>query len=167
MQVAVLSDIHDNIWNLEKALNSLKDKVEAIIYCGDFCAPFIPPKLASLKVPVYACLGNNDEDQIGLLRQGGNMFSWTFLAEEYGQIELDRKKIAFCHYPKLGELLAKSTEFDAVFHGHTHNSINEMHGKTLLVNPGAICGIQSGKPGIASYALYDTKTNSAEIVEIK
>lgn len=167
MKVAILSDIHDNIWNLEKVLIFIKGKVESMIYCGDFCAPFIPPKLASLGIPVYACLGNNDEDQIGLLKQGGEMFNWTFLAEEYGQVELDGKKIAFCHYPKLGELLAKSGDYDVVFHGHTHNSVNETHGKTLLVNPGAVCGIQKGQPGIASYAIYDTKTNTAEIIQIK
>lgn len=167
MKVAILSDIHDNIWNLEKVLSLLKGQVEALIYCGDFCAPFIPPKLSILDIPIYACLGNNDEDQIGLLKQGGDKFNWTFLAEEYGQIELDGEKIAFCHYPKLGELLAKSGEYDAVFHGHTHNSLNKTYGKTLLVNPGAVCGIQKGKPGVGSYAIYDTKTNTAEIVLIK
>jgi len=167
MYIAILSDTHDNIWNLEKVLTSLKQNVDAMIFCGDFCAPFIPPKLASLSIPIYACLGNNDEDQIGLLKQGGEMFKWTFLAQEHGEVDLDGRKIAFCHYPKLGELLAKSGEYDAVFHGHTHNSRNEIFGKTLLVNPGAVCGIQNGKPGIASYAIYNTKTNSAKIKEIK
>lgn len=167
MQIAVLSDIHDNIWNLEKVLHAINGKVESIICLGDFCAPFITPKIAALNVPIYACLGNNDEDQIGLLKMGGEMFKWTFLAEEYGQIELGSKKLAYCHYPKLGELLAKTGNYDAVFHGHTHNAVIEKNGRTLLVNPGAICGIQKGKPGEASYAIYNTETNTAEILEIK
>jgi hypothetical protein len=49
-----------------------------------------------------------------------------------------------------------------------------MVGKTLLLNPGAVCGITAGvyfgetdKHEPASYAIYDTKTNSAEIIEIQ
>ena len=167
MKIAILSDVHDNIWNLKKALDELKGQVDAVIFCGDYCAPFIPPKIAKLKVHVYSCLGNNDEDQICQLQTGGELFSWTPLADEFGKVELDGKKIAFCHYPKLAELLAKSEAYDAVFHGHTHSSRNEKHGKTLLLNPGAVCGIQNGKEGKASFAIYDTKTNSAVITEIK
>ena len=40
---------------------------------------------------------------------------------------------------------------------------NEGCGKTILLNPGAVCGIQNGKPGIASYAFYTTFDNSADI----
>ena len=166
MRVAVLSDIHDNIWNLEKVLDKLKDKTDSLIYCGDFCSPFIPPYLARLKLPIYACLGNNDEDHIGLLKQGGEIFNWTFLAQEFGEVELDKRKIAFCHYPKFAELLAKEGGYNAVFHGHNHIASNQLISKTLLVNPGAVCGIQNGKPGKATFAMYDTKTNLAEIIEI-
>ncbi len=77
-------------------------------------------------------------------KQGGNIFNWTFLAE----------------------LLAKSGEYNAVFHGHTHDSKNETLANSLLLNPGAVCGVQKGKPGIASYAIYDTATNTAEIIKI-
>ena len=168
MKVAVLSDIHDHIWNLDSVLKELnKIKPKAIIFCGDFCAPFIPPKLADLGIKVYACLGNNDEDHIGMVKNGGDNFVWTHLSQEYGEVILDNRKVAFNHYPKLAELQAKSGEYDAVFHGHTHVSRNKKYGKTILVNPGAVCGIQNGKPGKASYAVYNTKTNSAQIIILK
>lgn len=166
MKIAILSDIHDHIWNLEKVLTEIDGKVEALVFCGDMVAPFTAGILGNVGLPIYACLGNNDEDHIGLLKKGGENFTWFFLSQEFGTVELDGKKIAFCHYPKLGELLAKSGEFDAVFHGHTHNSRNEMYDNCLLVNPGAICGIQNGKPGIASYAIYDTTSNTAAIIEL-
>ncbi|MFN2183884.1 MAG: metallophosphoesterase family protein, partial [Anaerolineae bacterium] len=38
MRVAILSDIHDNIWRLETLLAGLE--ADALIFCGDFCAPF-------------------------------------------------------------------------------------------------------------------------------
>ena len=42
MKIAVMSDTHDNIWNLEDALAIIKDeKADLIIHCGDFVAPFM------------------------------------------------------------------------------------------------------------------------------
>lgn len=167
MKIAVLSDSHDHIANIEKVVSSLKGKVGAAIFCGDFCAPFSAGKLSELNVPIHACLGNNDEDQIGILKMGGGNFEWTFLAQEFGQVELEGKKLAFCHYPKLADLLSRTEDFDAVFFGHTHQAGMGNHGRTLLLNPGAICGIKDGKYEEASYAIYDTETNSAELDVIR
>ena len=166
MKIAILSDIHDHIDNLKKALSKLD--AEAIIFCGDMVSPFTTKILATANLPTYSCLGNNDEDQIGLVKNGGAKFTWTHLSQEFGQVELDGKQLAFCHYPKLAQLLAKTDEYDAVFYGHTHEAKNEKIGNTLLLNPGSICGINFEKGGYdtASYALYDTSSNSAKIIEI-
>lgn len=166
MKVAVLSDIHDHIDKLEKVLKQIKNKVDTIIFCGDLCAPGTASRLAEAKAPIYACLGNVDEDQIGMVKKGGNSIKWVALHEEFGQVILGDRKIAFCHYPKLGELLAKTGDYDAVFHGHTHESKNKKVGKTLLLNPGAVCGIQHSRLGVASYAIYNTSSNSAKIIEL-
>ncbi len=46
MLIAVMSDSHDNIWNLQKALGIVKEKgAEMIIHCGDFVAPFMLKEL--------------------------------------------------------------------------------------------------------------------------
>lgn len=163
MKVLVLSDIHDHIWNLQKVVDQVKGKVEAVIFCGDFAAPFSAGILSQLDLPTYACLGNNDEDHLGLMKKGGEKFHWVALTEEFGQVELGGRKIAFCHYPKLGSLLAKTGDYDAVFYGHTHKVQNELIGKTLISNPGSVCGIIGGQLADASYALYDTEANSAEV----
>src|SRR3989344_8260805 len=165
MKIAVLSDIHDHLTNLEKILKEIEGKVEAIIFCGDLISPFTTGILAKANIPTYACLGNNDEDHIGMMKKGGEKFTWFHLSQEYGEVELDGKKLAFCHYPKLGELLAKSGEYYAVFYGHTHEVDNKKIGKTLLLNPGSVCGINFDKAAYdkVTYAIYDTSTNSAEI----
>lgn len=161
MKIAVLSDIHDHIWNLEKALGVIEqENCESIIYCGDFCAPFIPPYLIATGMPVYACFGNNDEDQGMIYEKSEGKIKFWPLADEFGEIEIDSQKIAFCHYPKLGQLLAASNEYQAVFHGHTHKAYQKTIGNTVLANPGAVCGIISGRPGSASFGIYDTATNS-------
>jgi len=42
MKIAVMSDSHDNIWKLRKALGIIQSKnCEKIIHCGDFVAPFM------------------------------------------------------------------------------------------------------------------------------
>jgi uncharacterized protein len=169
MKVAVLSDIHDNIWNLEKALKVVKEKkCESIIFCGDFCAPFVVPYLVGSGLPVYVCFGNNDNDQGAIIQRAKpEKFKVWPLAEEFAEVELDNRKIAFGHFPKLGELLAKAHNYDAVFHGHTHDQYIRFEDKTLLANPGGVCGIVGGKSGMASFMIYDTKTNSVELMEIK
>jgi putative phosphoesterase len=169
MKVAVLSDIHDHIDNLNKVLQAIGNEVESVIFCGDMVSPFTTKILSSTNLPTYICLGNNDEDQVGMVKRGGDKFIWTHLSEEYGETEIEGRKIAYCHYPKLAELLAREGKYDAVFYGHTHISRNELIDHTLLVNPGAVCAISFEKASYdeISYAIYDTKTNSADIIQIK
>ena len=169
MKIAVLSDIHDHLSQLEEALVKLKElQAEAIIFCGDLISPFTTGILAKANLPTYACLGNSDEDHIGMMKMGGKKFTWFHLSQEFGEVELGGKKIAFCHYPKFGSLLAKSGEYDAVFYGHTHIATNEMIGNTLLLNPGSLCGVNFEKSAydVSSFAIYSTNTNSAEIINL-
>lgn len=57
MNIAVLSDIHDNIWNLKKVLKQVKkEKCEAILFCGDYCAPSVVKLIIELKLPAYLSL---------------------------------------------------------------------------------------------------------------
>jgi uncharacterized protein len=64
MIIAVMSDSHDNIWNLRKALPIIKEKnAGMIIHCGDFVAPFMLKELNEADIPVHGVLGNNDGDQ--------------------------------------------------------------------------------------------------------
>jgi len=131
-------------------------------------SPFTTKLLSESGLPIFACLGNNDEDQIGMMKKGGEKFTWFHLSQEFGEIEIEERKIAFCHYPKLAQLLAKEGMRDAVFFGHTHEVVNKKVGNTLLLNPGAVCGINFDSEGYgkATFALYDTGKNSAEIIEI-
>ena len=138
MKIAVLSDIHDNIWNLEKVLKQIKGKVKAIIYCGDLCAPFTAELLASANLSTYICLGNNDEDHLSLYRKGSDKFSWVHLGQEFGEVKLGGKEIAFCHYPRLAELLAKSGDYDAVFYG-----LNKAGVKKICELKAAGCGLRA------------------------
>lgn len=162
MLIAVLSDCHDNIWNLEKVLPKL-DKADVVLFCGDLCAPFTLKMLAEgvSPRPVHVVFGNNDGDELLMLtvaKQAGNVTPHKPIA----QLELGGKRIAVAHYPELGEALALSGKYDAVFSGHNHQSQVITVGPTLWGNPGEVMG-RFGKP---SFGMYDTATGEFEIREI-
>jgi len=156
MIVALLSDVHDNIWNLERALAQL-DGAEVLIFCGDFCAPFSLEIMArSFSGPIHAILGNNDGDLLMLSNVASRAANIT-LYRLIGKLNLGGKEIAFTHYPELAEELVSSGRYDAVFSGHTHQYSHQRLGRTLWANPGEVMG-RYGEP---SYILYDTGTGEA------
>jgi putative phosphoesterase len=51
--------------------------------------------------------------------------------------------------------------YDVVVHGHTHQASLSKEGRTLVVNPGEICGYLSGK---STFAILDATTRAARII---
>ena len=81
----------------------------------------------------------------------------------FDTFEIDGKKLFLTHYPLIAKSMAKSGDFDAVFYGHNHLKNKEMVGNCLLLNPGEVGAYKTSKPTLA---IYDTKTNDAEILDI-
>jgi putative phosphoesterase len=158
MKVAILSDIHDNIWKLETLLGALE--AVALIFCGDFCAPFTLAQIAEgFAGSVHAIFGNNDGDQLFLSRVASR-FPHVTLHGDFAQLELDGRRVAVTHFPEIGQALALGGIYDLVCHGHSHERVVEQVGETLRVNPGEVMG----RLGRSTYALYETSTGQAEIV---
>jgi putative phosphoesterase len=161
MLIAVLSDCHDNIWNLEKVLPKL-EKADVVLFCGDFCAPFTLKMLAEgFPRPIHAVFGNNDGDVFLMLTVAKQVGNVTF-HKPIAQLELGGKRIAVAHYPELGEALALSGKYDAVFSGHNHQDQVMTVGPTLWGNPGEVMG-RFGKP---SFGMYDTVMHRFEILPV-
>jgi uncharacterized protein len=160
MRIAILSDIHDNIWRLETLLASLE--ADALLFCGDFCAPFTLAQIAGgFNGPVHVVLGNNDGDKLLLARVAGK-YPHVALHGDFAELELDGRRVAVTHYPEIGRALAQGNVYDLVCHGHSHERLVEQVGRTVRVNPGEVMG----RFGLSTYALYDTSTGQAEIVEV-
>ena len=86
MKIAILSDIHDNIWQLEVLLADLK--ADALLFCGDFCAPFTLAQLAEgFNGPIHVVFGNNDGDQY-LLSQVAGKFAHVTLHGDFAELEM-------------------------------------------------------------------------------
>jgi putative phosphoesterase len=160
MRIAILSDIHDNIWKLETLLAGLE--AEVLIFCGDFCAPFTLAQIAEgFAGPIHVVFGNNDGDQLLLARVAGR-FEHVTLHGQFAELEYGGRQIAVSHYPDIGQALARGGIYDLVCHGHSHERVVEQMGRTLRVNPGEVMG----RFGLSTYAVYDTVSGQAEIVEV-
>ena len=166
MKLTILSDIHDNIWNLQKALATpAVQETEALLCCGDLCAPFVI-RLLGLHYPgrpIHIVLGNNDGDVASIIRQAMS-FSHIHLHGEYFRGVLDGKSIAMNHYPEQARLLAASGMYDIVCYGHNHElKTDERIRDTLLLNPGAIMGYHGGdlREIPATFVVLDTADMTA------
>lgn len=165
MKIAIISDIHDNAHNIVLILEEIyKTDVEQIYFLGDFVGAGISRILLTSTIPIYAIWGNNDGDRSLITRfsleEGSNL---TVGFDTYDVVEIDKRKIFLTHYPLIANTIAKSGEFDAVFYGHDHLKSYNRVGECLVLNPGEVGAY---KTGIASYAIYDTKTNDAKIIEL-
>ena len=120
MILSVCSDIHDNIWALEKAL-PLMARADAVLFCGDFCAPFTLVQLAEgcAGMPIHTVFGNNDGDR-WMLTQNASRFDHVCLHGELARLTLDGLSVGLTHYPEVAEGLALSGTYDLVCHGHDH-----------------------------------------------
>lgn len=166
MKIAVISDIHDNFNNLVAVLKKINEEegIEHIVFLGDFINNGIAKFLAGFNIPVRAIWGNNDGDKGAIVRTSLDPKSNLTVADNiYDFLEFDQRKIFITHYPDLAKPMAKSGEYDAVFYGHNHIKNKDRIGDCLVINPGEISG---HKEAVVSFAIYDTKTNDAEFVEI-
>lgn len=163
MLIGILSDVHDNITNLEKALAAFRGKrVPVLIFCGDFCSPIPSRVLGGYDGEVHCVFGNGDGDRFTIARFANTQFPNLKLHGEFAELTLDGAKIAVTHYPFYGQALARTGDYQVVFSGHTHELYQETFGDCLWLNPGEVMGWK----GPATCAVYDTQTKKVEIIHI-
>jgi uncharacterized protein len=160
MKIAIISDSHDNIWNVDKALAQISEQgAELLLHCGDLCAPFVLDRIGQrFEGPVHVIFGNNDGDG-RLLQTIATRHKQIHLHGIYAEIEAGDVQLAMIHYPEPARRIAQSGIFGLVCYGHNHQQKIERIDETLLVNPGELLGLQ----GAASWALYDSSSGECEL----
>ncbi|HSG29193.1 MAG TPA: YfcE family phosphodiesterase [Candidatus Krumholzibacterium sp.] len=154
MRIAVISDSHDNIRNIEEAVRIAgEEKADMLIHCGDICSPFVIGKLAAFGGPVHIVFGNNDGDRFTIASVAADYSNVTVHGES-GEIETETGRIAFTHRPEFGRGLAATGDFEAVFSGHTHKKLSTLTGSSRHINPGELLGLFE-EPG---FIIYDSGT---------
>ncbi len=189
MKIAVLSDIHDHVWNLQDLLHGMPE-ADALIFCGDLCSPFVIDILAQGFAGQIICVdGNNrgDEAVIALKAAGfGPRFQrlGTFaelvevdgvllsraayepLHGDFAARQAGGPRLAVSHYPEVALAVAGAGRYDVVCYGHNHTFKIGRVGETLTINPGTVMGYCPSNPPAecdvpATFVVYDTSSRAA------
>ncbi|MDH7593858.1 MAG: metallophosphoesterase [Methanomicrobiales archaeon] len=165
MFIGIISDTHDRLDMIDEAVKVLNDgNVDLVLHAGDFVSPFVLPRLFALKAPVIGVFGNNDGDRALLAKRAAERGNFE-LCREFAVVEAEERRIFLIHGadPELADRFAALGCFDAVVRGHTHHAGIKREGKTLVVNPGEVCGYITG---LSSIAVMETNEMEAEIIEL-
>ena len=142
MKVAIISDTHDHLENVERAIGEINTlDVGALFHCGDIVSPFVIDRLAKFNGPVHVVFGNNEGDRYMIAGVAAKKFPNVKLYGEVGFVETDSGEVAFTHRPEFAHGLACTQKYVAVFNGHTHRMKIEKIGRTWLINPGELMGL--------------------------
>lgn len=159
MHIGVMSDSHDNLPKIKKAVTFFNENnVELVIHAGDIVSPFAAKELLLLKAKSLIVYGNNDGERLGLSRTLGDSIHLA----PY-QIKVAEKKILICHEPYALQALIDSHAYDGIIYGHTHEiDIREENG-VVIINPGECGGWLTTRSTIAVWNLVG---NEVEIIEL-
>jgi putative phosphoesterase len=164
MIVGIMADTHDRLPLVDKAVRTLNEQnAELVLHAGDYIAPFVVPHFKPLRAKFIGVFGNNDGEKNGLKEKFKEIN-----AEIHGgfaDIVIDGLRIALLHgsEEELLQSLISVESHDIIIHGHTHEAKTYRKGRTLIVNPGEVCGYLTESSTIA---LLNSQTGEAKITEL-
>jgi putative phosphoesterase len=124
MKIGIMSDSHDKMSNIKKAITIFKEEeVKVILHAGDLISPFCVGLFENFKGNFHLCNGNNLGDTKLIKRK---MEGIGHFYEEMGEIELGGFKFVLYHGTDEAKLqsLLDSQKYDYVITGHTHHRKN-------------------------------------------
>jgi len=154
MRIGILSDTHDNLPKIDKAVRFFnRKKVDFVLHAGDFIAPFAVARLKSLSCDFCGVFGNNDGEKKGLVQ-----ISEGKIKESPLRITLEHRRIILVH--DIDSINLSNEEAEVVIFGHTHKPGISHKGSYLLINPGECAGWLSRR---SSVAIIDLPTLSVKL----
>ena len=164
MKFAVISDIHDNLSNLSKALNYCREnKIKDIIFCGDLSnCETLKYLMDNFLGNLYLIDGNNDGPLWNKIENSDfkNKNQRIKVFKKIGGFNLGGLKIAITHFQWTAGDLAKKGAYDLVFFGHTHKPSYKKINGTELINPGNIANLIFSP----SFAIYDAIKRKPKLI---
>jgi putative phosphoesterase len=161
MKIAILSDTHNHLANLQKALQIIENEdIQTIVHCGDVTTAEIASILSPHKVILTFGNGDFASGQIRdtLLRMNPESFAGTVFQGEIGGLRI---AVTHGHLIPTFQNLLNSQQFDFLFFGHSHRREDRLQGKTHLINPGAIGGLRKEE---RSFCILDTQNRQIRFV---
>ncbi len=162
-KVAIISDVHNNEVNLKKVLDfCAREKIAALICCGDLAdAETLDFMCDHFAGEIFYTFGNMDNDHLRDF-EFVPTYKNAHLFKNHGEANIDKKEVAFVHFPQEAKQLAESEKYDFVFYGHTHKPWTEVVGQCTLLNPGNVTG-DFYPP---TFAIWHTESDKFELVRI-
>lgn len=161
MRIGLLSDTHNHLQHVNRALARLRaEGVQTLLHAGDITGSEVLALLEGFDV--WMAAGNMDRDRY--LPVAAAVFGAGRFADLH-RLSFDGRTLALLHgdnVPQL-EALIRSDLYDYVIHGHTHRVRDERHGRTRVINPGALGGL--GFPP-KTFAILDLSTDDLHIVAV-
>ena len=163
MMIGAMSDTHDRLDAVNKAISFFNSQeVTDVLHAGDLVSPFVAPLFSKLKAKLHFVWGNNEGDHDFIkVRFAGIGVSPL---GDFAALQLGGKKIALLHgiHQEIVDSLIEYGHYDLVVRGHSHRA-EVIEGKTLVVNPGEVCGYLTGHQTVA---LIDLDKMHGQIVEL-
>jgi uncharacterized protein len=163
MKIGLISDTHDNIENILKAVREFKSRhVDVVLHAGDFVSPIAVESFAGIKL--VGIVGNNDTNIPGLTSAFNKIHGE--LKGEIFEAVYDGINLVIYHGTSSSkkEFLIKSGKYDMIIYGHTHRKANDKIGRTIVVNPGTAKGWFFGF--YATIAVFDTRSRIIDFVNL-
>lgn len=162
MRIGIISDTHDNLRNLDTALDILEEEgISLLLHCGDLSGPGVVEALSDFDV--WIARGNVDRhpelEQTVMEALGKGR-----LAERH-HLNLEGHSALLVHGHREGELrkLISAGDYAYVFHGHTHRRRHEYMGSTRVINPGALGGMRWQQ---RSFCILDLQSDRVTFFEV-
>jgi len=162
LKIGLISDSHDCLPKIKEVIAKLNaEPIDLVLHAGDYSAPFVVPYYGKLNGKMIGVYGNNDAERTilrNLFAQAGHE-----IRGEFAEVNTDGVRIALTHGEEVELLRSVSTcgAYDVVVHGHTHQTAITERGRTLVVNPGEVCGYLTDK---STFAILETATRQAHLV---
>jgi len=158
MLVAIISDIHDNLVNLEKCLNwCKKKKINIIICCGDVTNSETLNNLAkNFLGDIHLVKGNMEIYDDAELEKYENIIYYG----KVGRFEINGKTVGACHEPIYIENVIKKGKCDIIFYGHTHRPWEENRQGVRAINPGTLGGMFQK----STFAVWNIEKGNIELI---
>ena len=165
MKIGIIADTHYNLPLVDKAIERLnREKVETVLHAGDYVAPFTVVRFKQLKAKLIGVFGNNDGVPEFLKKRFADIET-AEIRGNFAEVTVDGLKIALLHGEdeELLKSLVNTESYDVVVHGHSHEAKTYKEAKTIVINPGEVCGYLSGK---STMALLNTATREVTIIQL-
>ena len=164
MIVGIIADTHDCLPLIDEAVKRLNEgNVELVMHAGDFVAPFVVSHFKPLTANMIGVFGNNDGDRAVLKKRFEEI--GVDIRGRYADVTVNERRIGLLHGDdaELLQALIISEGHDVIVHGHIHRPEIRRQGKTLVINPGEVCGYLGEKPTLV---FLNTQTLAVEIIQL-